>query len=161
MDRLMQQLEEPAAGLPSMVNRMFKSWGRGEHWIELVHTPEQRELFDQMQALMTIVEGYGNHVMNVVGRQLLLSFDQIEQRVAQRQSSKTIIEQLFNRITGMDLKLAQYRQGEDFINQVVALRGSAFAHRVWERPDHLPTLAEIKQPRAWVARIEQMDAAGS
>ena len=161
MDRLMQQLEEPAAGLPSMMNRMFKSWGRGEHWIELVHTPEQRELFDQMQALMTIVEGYGNHVMNVVGKQLLPSFDQIEQRVAQRQSSKTIIEQLFNRITGMDLKLAQYRQGEDFINQVVALRGSAFAHRVWERPDHLPTLAEIKQPRAWVARIEQMDGSGS
>ena len=156
MGQLTHQLEEPGAGLPSMVSRLLKHWGRGEHWIELVHTPEQRKLFDQMQALMTIVEGYGNHVMNVVGKRLLPSFDQIEQRVAQRQSSKTIIEQLFNRITGMDLKLAQYRQGEDFINQVVALRGSAFAHRVWERPEHLPTLAEIKQPQAWIARIEQL-----
>jgi uncharacterized protein (DUF2342 family) len=61
----------------------------------------------------------------------------------------------------MDLKLAQYRQGEDFINQVVALRGGTFAHRVWERPEHLPTLAEIKQPQAWIARIEQMGGSSS
>ena len=77
--------------------------GSGQHWIELVLTPEQRRIFEQLQALMSLVEGYGNHVMNAVGRRLLPSFEQIEQRVAQRQSTKTLLEQIFNRITGMDI----------------------------------------------------------
>jgi coenzyme F420 biosynthesis associated uncharacterized protein len=154
-DQLNVQLESLGTGLPQMLARLIQGWGSGQHWIELVLTPEQRAIFEQLQALMSVVEGYGNHVMNAVGKRLLPSFEQIEQRVAQRQSTKTLIEQLFNRITGMDLKLAQYQQGEAFINQVIALRGSAFAHRVWERPEHLPSLAEIKSPEVWIARIER------
>ncbi|HMQ32791.1 MAG TPA: zinc-dependent metalloprotease [Chloroflexaceae bacterium] len=155
-DLLNDQLESLGTGLPQLIARVAQGWGSGQHWIELVLTPEQRRIFEQLQALMSLVEGYGNHVMNAVGRQLLPSFEQIEQRVAQRQSTKTLIEQLFNRITGMDLKLAQYQQGEAFINYVIAHRGSGFAHRVWERPEHLPTLQEIKSPQTWIARIERM-----
>lgn len=155
-DQLDNQLASLGTGLPQVLARLIQGWGSGQHWIELVLNPEQRAIFEQLQALMSIVEGYGNHIMNAVGKRLLPSFEQIEQRVAQRQSSKTIIEQLFNRITGMDLKLAQYQQGEAFVNQVIALRGSAFAHRVWERPEHLPTLAEIKRPEDWIARIERV-----
>ena len=118
-------------------------------------TPDQRVLFDKIQALMSIVEGYGNHIMNAVGRQLLPSFDQIEHRVAERQSKKTLFEQIFNRVTGMDLKLAQYQQGEAFIDAIVQKRGVSFAHRVWERRENLPTMEEIRSPDSWIARIEQ------
>ncbi|PDW04806.1 zinc-dependent metalloprotease [Candidatus Viridilinea mediisalina] len=155
-DQLDQQLESIGSGLPQVLARLIQGWSSGQHWIELVLTPEQRAIFEQLQALMSIVEGYGNHVMNAVGKRLLPSFEQIEQRVALRQSTKTLIEQLFNRITGMDLKLAQYQQGEAFINQVIAMRGRAFAHRVWESPAHLPTMAEIKCPEEWIARIERL-----
>lgn len=154
-DQLNLQLESLGSGLPQLIARLAQSWGSGQHWIELVLTPEQRRIFEQLQALMSIVEGYGNHVMNAVGKRLLPSFEQIEQRVAQRQSTKTLIEQIFNRVTGMDLKLAQYQQGEAFINYVIATRGSAFAHRVWERPEHLPTMEEIKTPQTWIARMER------
>jgi coenzyme F420 biosynthesis associated uncharacterized protein len=154
-DQLNTQLEGLGSGLPQLITRLAQSWGSGQHWIELVLTPEQRRIFDQLQALMSIVEGYGNHVMNAVGKRLLPSFEQIEQRVAQRQSTKTLIEQAFNRITGMDLKLAQYQQGEAFINYVIETRGSAFAHRVWERVENLPTMQEIKSPQSWIARMER------
>ncbi|GAB4423819.1 MAG: zinc-dependent metalloprotease [Chloroflexi bacterium OHK40] len=154
-DQLNTQLESLGSSLPQMLLRLAQGWGSGRHWIELVLTPEQRRIFDQLQALMSLVEGYGNHVMNVVGRRLLPSFDQIEQRVAQRQSSRTLVEQLFNRITGMDLKLAQYQQGEAFVNAVTAARGSAFAARVWERAEHLPSLEEIRDPQRWIARMDR------
>jgi coenzyme F420 biosynthesis associated uncharacterized protein len=154
-DQLNTQLEGLGSGLPQMLGRLAQGWGSGQHWIELVLTPEQRRIFEQLQALMSIVEGYGNHVMNAVGRQLLPSFEQIERRVAQRQSTKTLIEQLFNRITGMDLKLAQYQQGEAFVNAVIAQRGAAFAHRVWERVEHMPTMDEIRNPERWIARMER------
>jgi coenzyme F420 biosynthesis associated uncharacterized protein len=153
-DQLSVQLEGLGGGLPQMLVRLAQGVGSGQHWIELVLTPEQRRIFDRLQALMSIVEGYGNHIMNAVGSQLLPSFAQIEQRVAQRQSTRTLIEQLFNRITGMDLKLAQYQQGEAFIDAVIKDRGPEFAHRVWERVENLPTLEEIRNPQQWIARIE-------
>jgi coenzyme F420 biosynthesis associated uncharacterized protein len=153
-DQLNTQLESLGSSLPQMLARIAQGWGSGQHWIELILTPEQRRIFDQLQALMSLVEGYGNHIMNAVGRQLLPSFEEIERRVAQRQSSKTLFEQLFNRITGMDLKLAQYQQGEAFVNAVTDARGSAFAARVWERVEHLPTMHEIRNPQRWIARME-------
>ena len=85
--------------------------------------------------------------------QLLPSFDLIEQRVKARQGNRPLFEELFNRITGMDLKLAQYQQGEAFVDALVAARGVEFANRVWERPDNLPTMAEIRNPQLWIARM--------
>jgi coenzyme F420 biosynthesis associated uncharacterized protein len=117
-------------------------------------TPDQQKAFDQMQALMSLVEGYSNHIMNAIGVQLLPSFHLIEQRVQQRQKNRSLFEELFNRITGMDLKLAQYQQGEAFVNAVAAARGVAFLNRVWERPEHLPTMAEIRDPQRWISRME-------
>ena len=54
---------------------------------------------------------------------------------------------------GMDLKLAQYKQGEAFVNAVADAKGVAFINRVWERPEHLPTMAEIRDPQKWMARM--------
>ncbi|MBC8164155.1 MAG: zinc-dependent metalloprotease [Roseiflexaceae bacterium] len=125
----------------------------GEHWMQAVLSPQQRQVFDRMQALMSVVEGYSNHVMNEIGEQLLPSFREIERRIAQRKGSRTLIEELFNRVTGMDLKLAQYQQGEAFINAVVAQRGIAFANQVWSGPEYLPTMDEIKNPERWIARV--------
>ena len=154
-DLLNTQLERLGTSLPQLLIRIVQNWGQNQHWIELLLTPEQRHIFDQLQALMSLVEGYGNHIMNAVGKRLLPSFDQIEQRVAQRQSTKTLFEQIFNRVTGMDLKFAQYQQGEAFVNAVTTARGVAFAARVWERAEHLPTLDEIKNPPLWIARMER------
>lgn len=154
-DELSLQLESLGIGLPQLLIRVLQSIASGQHWIELMLTPRQRQIFEQLQALMSIVEGYGNHVMNVVGRRLLPTFDLIEQRVAQRQASKTVLEILLNRITGMDLKLIQYQQGEAFVNAVTQARGVAFAAKVWERPENLPTLEEIRNPAAWIGRMER------
>ncbi len=153
-DQLNDQLDNLGSGLGQMLSRITQNWGSGRHWIELMLTPQQRQLFDQLQALMSLVEGYSNHIMNAIGRQLLPSFDQIEQRVAQRQQTRTLLEQLFNRLTGMDLKLAQYQQGEAFVNAVVDARGIAFASQVWDRAENLPTLDEIRNPQRWIARMD-------
>jgi coenzyme F420 biosynthesis associated uncharacterized protein len=124
------------------------------NWIERIMTPDQRALFSQMQATMAIVEGYSNHVMNVIGRQILPSFDQISRQFEKRQREKSVAEQIFIRLTGLDMKLEQYRMGEAFINRVVELRGHDLARRVWDGPEQLPTLDEVKQPERWIARMD-------
>jgi coenzyme F420 biosynthesis associated uncharacterized protein len=119
----------------------------------MVMTPEQRELFNSMQALMSVVEGYSNHVMNAVGQRLIPTYELISRRFERRQRQRTAAEQLFARLTGLDIKLEQYRQGEAFINRVVAARGHEFARLVWTGPEYLPSLTELRDPDAWIARV--------
>ena len=149
------QMLSSGNNLFDMLMRLLQGIGSGQHWIETVLTPEQRAVFDRIQALMSLIEGYGNHVMNAVGRRLLPSFSQIEQRVAQRQKQRTMLDLMIFRLTGLDLKLAQYQQGEAFVNAVVAERGIKFAGRVWERPENLPTMDEIRDPAQWIRRMDR------
>ncbi len=134
--------------------RLRQGSGDTGSWIEMVMTPEQRLLFSRMQAMMSVVEGYSNHVMNAVGRDLMPDYTMIAQRFEQRQVNRSGAEQLFARLTGLDVKLEQYRMGERFVNTVVAERGHDFARQVWEGPDCLPTLEEIRNPELWISRID-------
>lgn len=154
LDQLSDQMASLGVGVGRLAARLLSGRGSGRHWIEQMLTPEQQRVFDRMQALMSIVEGYSTHVMNTIGEQMLPSFHQIEQRMEQRRGNRPLLEELFNRITGMDLKLSQYQQGEQFIDAVVAARGLAFANRVWEQADNIPTMTEIRNPHTWIARME-------
>ena len=57
------------------------------------------------------------------------------------------------RITGLDLKMEQYRKGEAFVAGIERLAGSTALRRLWESPETLPTPEEIGNPEAWVARM--------
>jgi putative hydrolase len=108
-----------------------------------------------MQALMSVIEGYSNHVMNAVGKDLLSNYEMISKRFEERQRQRSQADQLFARLTGLDVKMEQYRQGEEFIDAVVEQRGHTFAHRVWDKPENLPTMKELRQPALWITRIDQ------
>ncbi len=141
-------------GLRGLIERARSNLADGESWIEAVMTPEQRALFSKLQALMSIVEGYSNYIMNSVGERLLPSYSVIKDRIEQRAARRSPAEKLFIRITGLALKMEQYRLGEAFITTVVQQRGIALANRVWEGPGMLPTLDELRNPQAWIRRIE-------
>lgn len=153
LSQLTDQLATTGGGLPQLLRRLVGGGVSGSHWIERMLSPEQQRIFDQLQALMSLVEGYSNHIMNAIGEQLLPSFREIEARVEQRQHSRPLFEEIFNRVTGMDLKLAQYKQGEAFVNAVAEQQGVAFINRVWERPEHLPSMDEIRNPQRWIDRM--------
>jgi coenzyme F420 biosynthesis associated uncharacterized protein len=140
-------------GLKVFVDRARDRGTESTSWIELIMTPEQRRLFARMQATMSIVEGYSNYVMNGVGKELLPDYTSIRTRFERRQRERTPAEKLFIRLTGLDLKMEQYRLGEAFIDHVVNTRGHAFAQRVWDGPETLPTLAELRRPDDWIARL--------
>jgi coenzyme F420 biosynthesis associated uncharacterized protein len=152
-DTVNEQLQGFKGGLGPILNRILENMGKGQHWMEALQTPTQREIFNELQALMSLVEGYSNHIMNAIGKQVLPNFEEIERRIEERKGNKTLAEQLFNRITGMDLKLMQYQQGQQFVDAIVDQRGIAFATKVWERAENLPTLDEIRNPNRWIARM--------
>jgi coenzyme F420 biosynthesis associated uncharacterized protein len=140
--------------LLTIANRFVSNLRHGHNVINALMTPQQRELMSRLQALMALAEGYSNHVMNNVGRDVLPNFELIHERVEHRQRERPQVEQLFLKITGLSLKMEQYRLGERFVDQVVQARSIAFANRAWQSLEALPTEAEIRDSGRWIARME-------
>lgn len=153
------QLKQGMRGVKVFVDRARSRNRDDGSWIEALMVPEQKSLFNEMQAMMCIVEGYSNYVMNGVGRHLLPNYASIAKRFEQRQRKRGMAEQLFARLTGLDMKMEQYRLGERFIDQIAQIRGHDAVKRIWEGPANLPTMLEIREPDRWVARV--LDSSGS
>jgi putative hydrolase len=126
--------------------------------LEALLPPEQRQLVNQLQAVMSLLEGYSTHVMNAVGKQLLPHFEEIEERVEARSKRKSAAELLFLRLTGLQMKLDQYRLGNAFVSFIEKERGITFMNRVWDGPENLPSDEEIHDPALWIRRMERIAA---
>src|SRR5436190_1531693 len=100
-------------GLKSLVDRARANINNGDSWIEMVMSPEQRTLFYKLQALMSIIEGYSNYIMNAVGERLLPTYGRIKEQFELRAARRSAAEKLYIRITGLALKMEQYRLGEN------------------------------------------------
>jgi putative hydrolase len=124
-----------------------------QHWMERLMTDEQRSLFRETQAVMSLLEGFGDHVMDAVGKDLVPGVERISARFHGRREQRTAFERAMLRITGMDLKMEQYRKGELFVAGIERLGGAAALRRLWDGPETLPTSAEIDEPAAWVRRM--------
>ena len=116
-------------------------------------TTEQRELFRETQAIMSLLEGFGDHVMDAVGKDLVPGVERISARFHGRREQRTTFERAMLRITGMDLKMEQYRKGEAFVAGIERLGGAAALRRLWDGPETLPTPEEIDDPARWVRRM--------
>ena len=117
-------------------------------------TPRQRDTFQRTQALMSVLEGYSNHVMNAAGARILPNFEDLHERFERRGDRRSGVERAIMRLTGLDLKMEQYAAGERFADAVIAQRDRDFLNRVWTGPEMLPTLEEIRTPDAWIARLD-------
>ena len=95
-----EHLKQGLDGLKVMARRLRDGQStdeevEGNSWIESFMNSEQRDIFVRMQALMCVIEGYSNHVMNAVGRELLPTYDLISKRFEERQKHRSTGEQLF------------------------------------------------------------------
>jgi coenzyme F420 biosynthesis associated uncharacterized protein len=150
-------VEETLDRMVADPGRLFQRLGRavqsGEgHWLERLLTPEQRAVFVRTQALMAVLEGYANHVMHAVGAEILPNFDEVHRRFEERNQRRSGVERLILRLTGLDLKMEQYTAGERFVQAVLDGGGADALARLWDGPATLPTLDEIADPSAWLAR---------
>jgi coenzyme F420 biosynthesis associated uncharacterized protein len=128
--------------------------GDGESLIEAIQNPRQREILERLTAVMTLVEGHGDYVMDAVGPSVVPSVADIRAKFSARRGSAGRLEQAIRRILGIDLKMKQYEQGARFVRAVVEQAGMATFNKVWESPDTLPSKAEITSPLAWLERVD-------
>jgi coenzyme F420 biosynthesis associated uncharacterized protein len=141
-------------GVRETARRLAENLRTGGRSLELVMTKGQREAFDALQATMSIIEGYSDYVMHHVGRRLVPGYEHLASRMARSRMHRPPLETIIFRITGLDMKLEQYRLGEKFADAVASRVGMEGLNRVWERAENMPTLKEIQDPGLWMDRVE-------
>jgi coenzyme F420 biosynthesis associated uncharacterized protein len=121
--------------------------------------PAQWRVMRKVQGTMTVVEGYSNLVMNQLGRKLLPGFDLLEHAYRERSSGKSALEVLIWKVTGLELKLQQYKRGEAFCQAVYDQYGIQILNRVWDGPEYMPTMKELANPALWYRRTSASPSA--
>jgi coenzyme F420 biosynthesis associated uncharacterized protein len=120
----------------------------------LMASPEQRAVLDQIGGLMSLLEGHGDITMNRAGIDHVPSADRFARVLQQRRASANVVQRTVQRILGLEAKLNQYQQGEDFINEIERLGdGKDAIEPVWRGPTWLPTMSEIRDPQDWIDRV--------
>lgn len=121
--------------------------------LDVLQTPEQKAVVERMTAVMSLLEGHADVVMDGVGPEVIPSVKQIRSKFTQRRAGAGPLDQMVRRLLGFDAKLRQYRDGAGFVRGVVEKVGMDGFNAVWVEPANLPGKDEIADPAAWVARV--------
>ena len=120
--------------------------------VDLVQTRAQRETVDRITAVMSLLEGHADVVMDSVGPSVVPSVATIRRRFTVRREGQGF-DKVVRRLLGLDAKMRQYRDGARFCRTVIDAVGMAGFNRVWTSPNTLPTREEIADPALWLARV--------
>ena len=117
--------------------------------------PEQKRRLEEITAVMALLEGHADVMMDAVGPRVVRSVRTIRARFERRRDGEgaPALDVVLRRVLGMDAKLAQYRDGAAFVRAVEERVGRDGLNAVWSDAAHLPSAREIADPRAWVRRV--------
>ncbi|MUN63987.1 hydrolase [Kocuria sediminis] len=158
-DSLMGQAETLGARLTEAVRSLpGRAIGRGESQpslgvVGLLMGRREREVLSHLTAVMSLLEGHANFVMDGVDASVVPTVRTIRRRFERRSELQGSLDRFVRRLLGMDAKMRQYSDGQRFVSGVVQAVGLEEFNRIWEAPEHLPTEAEIHAPERWVERV--------
>ncbi len=159
VDQALEVARPDAGQLLAALKRAAEAARRGANPLDeagvlgLVAPPEQLDVLRQVQGMMSVLEGHGDVTMNRAGAEAVPEAQWFARVLSDRRRRANPVTRLVLQLTGLDAKLKQYAQGERFVEAVEAAGGAELFHRIWDGPEMLPTLAEIREPSIWVARV--------
>jgi coenzyme F420 biosynthesis associated uncharacterized protein len=141
------------------IERVVRAARQGRNPLEdggiavLVASDQQRAVLERVSGLMSLLEGHGDVTMDRAGQGHVPSADRFGRVLRQRRKQASSAARLLQQLIGLEAKLAQYAQGERFIEEVERAGGPELLARAWESPALLPSIAEIRDPGTWVDRV--------
>jgi len=151
---LERRLGEVDLGDPSGMAGLQSVFSDPEALLGAIQSPSQLELLPQFEALVTVVVGYVDHVMDQIGTGLVGSYSMVTEAVRRRRVEADQSDRFVERLFGLELTQAQYDRGSSFVAGVVERSGAEGLARLWSDERHLPTPAEVDAPGLWLARID-------
>ena len=144
---------DPSSVLEGGLDRLIEAVRGSGSVIDVLSTPAQREVLDRVTGMMSLLEGHADVVMDGVGPQVIPSVAEIRRSFNQRRKGVGLLDRVLRKALGLDVKMAQYRDGAAFVRSVVDKVGMDDFNAVWAGPDNLPSKAEIADPAAWITRV--------
>ncbi len=120
----------------------------------MIASEPERAVMDRAQAVMAVIEGHAEHVMDAVAPELLPSLPELRRALDERRSVQSPFGRLISRLLGLEMKLKQYERGKIFCDEIVRVGGLDALRQLFSAPQALPTLAEIDEPAAWLQRVQ-------
>lgn len=148
LELLNQMLDSIEENIPDKAAPLYwsKVWGKKmlsqDHW----------SLIRKAQAVMSLIEGFSDYVMIRAGKSLS-DYDRMLTVFRERRRKGSPAEKLLRKLIGFDIKARQYEMGEKFVSYVASKKGLDFLNQVWNGPEYLPSLQEIKYPTQWITRL--------
>jgi len=157
-DRLQQALKVLSTGAKQAAAGGQPAEGSTGSLLELFRGPEEKAVFSHLTAVMSLLEGHANVVMDAVDASVVPTVKTIRQRFNARSKSRGVLENWVRKLMGLDAKARQYTDGAKFVRAVVDQVGMEGFNQVWEQAANLPTEEEIHQPDLWISRMDQSRA---
>jgi len=146
-DSLQEKVQQLVTRLPEAFS------GEGGGLADLFATPEVKERVAELTAVMSLLEGHADVVMDEVGPAVIPTVEEIRRKFTARRQGAGTMDKLLRRLLGLEAKMRQYRDGEVFVRAVRDQVGWDGLNAVWTSADTLPKAREIADPGAWVARV--------
>jgi coenzyme F420 biosynthesis associated uncharacterized protein len=143
--------DELGAVLGGLVEAL-RPGGRADWSVLDVLPPAQREIVERVSAVMALLEGHAEVTMDEVRG--IPTASTLRARLNARRRSTAPVDVLLRRVLGLDVKLAQYRNGAAFVRAVRSAGGRNALDAVWSGPDALPRPGEIRDANVWLRRVQ-------
>ena len=154
---LERRLGDVDLGDPNGMAGLQSVFSDPEALLGAIQSPRQLELLPQFEALVTVVVGYVDHIMDTIGHGLLSSYSMVTEAVRRRRVEADQSDRFVERLFGLELTQTQYDRGSRFVAGVVERAGAEGLGRLWSDERYLPTPAEVDAPGLWLARIDLPD----
>lgn len=125
-----------------------------ENLLGAVRSDAQSALIPDLNALLCVVVGYVDYVVEKVSRQLLESYESLSEVAKRRRFSASPGDRFVEKLLGVEVTPELLTRGTEFISGVIDRAGESALSRLWTESDALPTPNELDAPGLWLARID-------
>jgi len=139
---------------PAALANLQEVMGSPEVILGAITSPEQDALRPQLEALVAVVVGVVDHVVDVVGTELIPSYSMLTEALRRRRVEAAEADRFVERLFGLELTQATYDRGSAYVAGVLERAGDDGLRRLWVDATHLPTPPEVDAPGLWLARID-------
>jgi len=139
---------------PAALANLQEVMGSPEVILGAITSPEQDALRPQLEALVAVVVGVVDHVLDVVGGELIPSYTMLTEALRRRRVEAAEADRFVERLFGLELTQATYDRGSAFVEGVLERAGDDGLRRLWDDAEKLPTPPEVDAPGLWLARID-------
>jgi len=120
--------------------------------VGLVASEEQLDALSRLSALMSVLEGHGEVVMDVAARELVPDAERFHEVLRHRREDVGAPSKLIAQVLGIEAKMRQYAEGEHFVRALRDAGGPSLVRELFESPASMPTMLELREPERWLAR---------